>query len=575
MPPYQLSAWNLQEIKPRSIAKECKRLEQEVKKFEQKRRFLSNAISVKTFFTLVRELEQLHRQMEKVGVYVQLRFAEDSTNQWAVAEMSQVENFLTKMNNKLLFFTFWFKELPEQKAKQLIRTSGKYHYFLETLRRTKKYSLLENEEKIINIKDNTGINALHNIYDIFTSEFEFSFQGKKKTKEEMITFVRSTSAKIREQAYQILLHPYQKNKNILGEIYKMIVTDWQEEYLSLRCYTTSIEVRNIINDLPNKAVETLLKECEKNQPLFQEFVEIKRQKMNLKKFRRFDLYAPLKTEDKWIPYHQAVALVLESFNEFSPSFHHPASLILSKNHVHSLVQKGKRSGAFCSPVTTKIHPYVLLSYTGKYRDVTTLAHELGHGVHMTLAQKQSEFTMDACLPLAETASIFAEMLLSEKIMKDNPQIAKEMMFMKIDDLYASIIRQASFVQFEIKAHQMFKEGKTLDEISQSYLQDLRKQLGPKIEVDKIFAYEWLCIPHIYHAPFYCYAYAFGNLLTLALYELYEEKGKNFVPKIIELLSTGGSESPQKITKRIGVDITSEKFWQKGFDVIKRMIDEVY
>jgi len=206
--------------------------------------------------------------------------------------------------------------------------------------------------------------------------------------------------------------------------------------------------------------------------------------------------------------------------------------------------------------------------------VSTLAHELGHGVHMTLSQKQTEFTMDACLPLAEAASIFSEMLLSEQMMKLNPRAAKQMIFTKLDDLYASIIRQAGFIEFEKKAHEMIKDGRTTDEISAVYLTDLRKQLGPKVIVDDLFAYEWAYIPHIFHTPFYCYAYAFGNLLTLALYEMYKEKGPAFAERIVEMLSKGGSESPVEITKAIGVDITSELFWQKGFEAIKQMIDLV-
>ena len=159
-------------------------------------------------------------------------------------------------------------------------------------------------------------------------------------------------------------------------------------------------------------------------------------------------------------------------------------------------------------------------------------------------------------------------------MKKNPKLAKEMLFTKVDDLYASIIRQAGFVNFEIKAHQMMQEGKTIDELSEVYLDDLRKQLGIEVEIDDIYAYEWAYIPHIFHTPFYCYAYAFGNLLTLSLYETYKEKGEDFVHKIIEMLAKGGSESPIEITKAVGVDITSEEFWQKGFLVIEKMIENL-
>ncbi len=574
MPPYKPSVWDLQEIKPQNIHSEELRIENAVQELEKKKSLLTVKISSSIFLRIMRDFENLRKLMEKIGVFTQLRFAENAGDQKAVAEMSQVEHFLTRMNNRLLFFSLWFKQLPKNKAQELTKASGQYHYFLQTLSRTRKYTLKETEEKIINIKDNSGVSALNNIYNILTSEFEYFFTGKKRTQEEMVTFVRSTSLKTREAAYHALLKPYIQQKNALGEIYKNIILDWREENIGLRGYKNPLGVRNIVNDLPDQAVQTLLTVCEKNQFLFQKFFEIKRKKLGLQKLRRFDLYAPLAEEDETISYDQAVKSVLDTFQDFFPQCRQIAAAIIEKKHVHSMVQKGKRSGAFCCPATTEVLPYVLLSYTGKYRDVSTLAHELGHAVHMTLSQKQSEFTMDACLPLAETASIFAEMLLSERMLKANPEAAKQMLFTKMDDLYASIIRQAGFVRFEMKAHELFHQGKTIDEVSQVYLADLRKQLGSRIEVDDIFAYEWLYIPHIFQTPFYCYAYAFGNLLTLALYEMYKEQGSSFALKIIEMLSKGGSESPQNITKAVGVDITSEKFWQKGFMVIERMMKEL-
>jgi oligoendopeptidase F len=564
--------WNLDEIKYFSLKKEMQSIENKVRSLETSRKKLTNKIIIKEFISLLKKIEVIRVQTAKLGVYSHLKFCENSTDQKAVAEMSFIENFLTKMGNRLIFFNFWFKQLPEKKVQQLIKESGPYKYHLQLLRKNKKYTLKENEEKIINIKDSVGFYALNNVYNIFTSSFEFSYEGKKRTQEEMVTYIRSPSPKVRENAYKILLVPYVKNKDVLGEIYKNLLNDWREENVALRGFKTPISVRNTANDIPDKAIEVMLKVCEKNQKLFQRFFELKRKKLGLKKMRRFDLYAPLKEEKTKISYEQAIKMVLDTFYSFSKEFGQAAEKIIKNKHIHSKIQKGKRSGAFCCPASTQVLPYVLLNYTNKFRDVSTLAHELGHGVHFVLASNQTEFTHDACLPLAETASIFSEMLLSERIMQTDSKIAKEMMFTKVDDLYASIIRQARFVSFEKKAHGMMEEGKTIDEMSQVYLTDLKKQLGSKISVDNIYAYEWAYIPHIFHTPFYCYAYAFGNLLTLALYEMYKENPQVMVPKIISMLSKGSSESPIEITKAIGVDITSSKFWQKGFDYIEKMIN---
>ncbi|MBT3835752.1 M3 family oligoendopeptidase [Candidatus Woesearchaeota archaeon] len=572
---YKTAPWDLSEITPKDINKTFKTIERHTNNIVKKKKLLTNSISTKTFLDIVKQLENLRIISAKLGISAHLAWSANAEDQKAAALASKVENFLTKQGNKLIFFSLWFKKLSDKKAKQLIAASGKYHYHFEMLRKRKKHTLEENEEKIINIKDTTGASALTNIYNILTSKFEYDFQGEKRTQEEMVTFVRSSSSKTRKEAYLTLFKPYQEHKDLIGEIYKNLINDWREESVNLRGYKDPINVRNSVNDIPDKAIQALLNVCAKNEKMFHKFFEIKRKKLKLQKLRRFDIYAPLKEEKETISYNKAVNMVLETFEGFAPEFHAAASNIINQNHIHSNVQKGKRSGAFCCPTTTQHSPYVLLSYTGKYRDVSTLAHELGHGIHMSLANmKQTEFTADACLPLAETASIFSEMLLSEKVMKDNPKAAKNMLFTKLDDLYASIIRQAGFVRFEIQAHEMMKEGKTIDEMSDVYLKMLKKQLGPKVEVDDIYKYEWAYIPHIFHTPFYCYAYAFGNLLTLAIYEMYKEKGPSFARKVIHMLEAGGSCEPVKIAKIVGADITSEAFWQKGFDVIKDMIKQV-
>ena len=568
---YKQKEWNLSKIKPVDIKKELVDIENKVNRLVGKRKLLTSKISSKQFISIVKDFEKLRKQTAKLGTYTSLKFSENAQDQKALAQMSMVSTALTKLGNKLLFFGLWFKKLPTPKANELIKAAGKYKYFFESMRKNRKYSLKENEEKIINIKDNTGANALSNLYDIFTSTFVFDFQGKKITREELTQHVRSSDPKIRKLTYTTLFKPYEQNKAVLGEFYKNIINDWREENVGLRGFKTPISVRNVANDVSDKSVETLLKVVRKNHNLFHKFFEVKRKKLGLKKLRRFDVYAPLKKENEKIEYYQAVKIVLDTFYGFSKEFGDGASAIINNDHVHSTIQKGKRSGAFCCTVSNDILPYVFLNYTKKYRDVSTLAHELGHGIHSVLAQKQTQFTHHSCLPLAETASIFSEMLLSEKMLKENPKAAKSMIFAKLDDIYASIIRQAGFIEFEIEAHEMMRQGKTIDEMSDKYLEMLKDQLGPKVDVDEVFKYEWAYIPHIFHSPFYCYAYAFGNLLTLALYEMYKEQGDKFTPKMVEMLSLGGSKAPVEIAKVVGADIESEKFWQKGFDVIGDMI----
>ncbi|MBI2668868.1 M3 family oligoendopeptidase [Candidatus Woesearchaeota archaeon] len=572
---YIPSSWNLADIAPKDIKQAFQHIEQHASQLEAQRPTLTNTIPADQFLTLITQFETLRQESSRLSSFAELQFAENSANADAAALRSRIEIFLTKISNRLLFFSLWFKKLPAAKAQELIHASGKYHYYLEEIRRYKPYTLKEDEEKIINIKDTTGVSALNTVYSIFTSQFEYDFEGKKLNQNELLVHVRDPSPQRREAAYRTLLTKYQQHQDVLGEIYKDIILDWGEENMGLRGYKNPIQVRHVHNDLPDKAVQTLLDVAQKNISLFQRFFELKRKKLNLPALRRFDLYAPLpqKPEQK-IDYDAAIRRVLDAYQHFSPQFKAAAEQIIKAGHIHSLVQKNKNTGAFCCSVTAQIPPYVLLNYTGTLRDVSTLAHELGHGVHHVLAKEQTEFTFHSCLPLAETASIFGEMLLTEKLKTENPARVEELIFAKLEDIYASIIRQIWFVLFEQKAHQAIAEGKSIPELNKIYLEELRQQLGYSIEIDDLFAHEWCYIPHIFHTPFYCYAYAFGNLLVLALWEMYQEKGPSFAPKIIEMLAKGGSESPLEITRGAGVDITSAKFWQKGFDVIERMIKEI-
>jgi oligoendopeptidase F len=221
-------------------------------------------------------------------------------------------------------------------------------------------------------------------------------------------------------------------------------------------------------------------------------------------------------------------------------------------------------------------PYVMLNYTGEARDIATMAHELGHAVHGMMAKDHSIFTFHSTLPLAETASVFGERILSDALMSQerSKAVQQGLLVSQLDDIYATVLRQAYFVRFEKLAHQMVADGATGDQLAKAYFAELRQQFGKGVKVPAEFQWEWLTIPHIFASPFYCYAYSFGNLLVLALYRMYKEQGPAFVPKYMDLLSTGGSEAPQAILNKVGVDMTSEAFWQSGFDTIREMVEQL-
>ncbi len=583
MSSYQLGKWDLTKLakNPKSPAfqKQIKELENQAKKFEKIKSKLDPKISSKQFMNILHQVEEISENMNKIGGYASLSYSSDTQSDEATSLMTKMSKLGAEISNKILFFDLWWKtQVDEKNAKRLMKETGELAEYLSHKRVFAKYALSEPEERIINTLDVTGISALIKLYDKITNSFEYKMKvgGKSKTmtREELTNYVRNTSPKIRETAYKTILSKYSENKGVVGEIYQNIVLNWKDEGIEIRGYKSPISMRNIGNDIDDKTIESLLAVCKKNSPVFQKFFVQKAKMLNMKKLRRYDLYAPAAAniKEKNYSYDKSVKLVFESLGKFSSTLEEYARKVFNENHIDSAIRQGKRDGAFCSTLSPKITPYVLVNFTGKSRDVFTLAHELGHAVHSQAAQDRSILVQDAPLPLAETASTFSELLLydniSNKISDDEKKI---MLSEKIDDLYATILRQSFFTIFEVDAHKQIGEGTTIDEISKTYLKNLKVQFGNSLSLSDDFAIEWSCIPHFYHTPFYCYAYSFGNLLALSLFQRYKKEGKDFVPAYISILAAGGSKKPEKLLSEYGFDISNTKFWQEGFTYVKEQV----
>jgi len=584
MKAYQKGKWDLSELvkNPQSPAfqKQIKELEKQANKFEKIKSKLDPKMSSKQFMNILHQVEEISENMNKIGGSASLAYSSDTQSDKATSLMTKMSKLGSEISNKILFFDLWWKtQVDDKNANRLMKDSGEIIEYLSHKRLFAKYALSEPEERIINTLDVTGISALVKLYDKITNSFEYKMKignkSKVMTREELTNYVRSTNPKIRETAYKTILSKYHDNKGVVGEIYQNIVLNWKNEGIEIRGYKSPISMRNIGNDVDDNTIDSLLSVCKKNSPVFQKFFIQKAKMLKMKKLRRYDLYAPAAAniKEKNYSYDKSVKLVFESLGKFSSTLEGYARKVFNENHIDSEVRQGKRDGAFCSTLTPKITPYVLVNFTGKSRDVFTLAHELGHAVHSQAAQDRSILVQDAPLPLAETASTFSELLLydnlSSKISVDEK---KTMLSEKIDDLYATILRQSFFTIFEVDAHKQIGEGTTIDEISKTYLKNLKMQFGNSVTLSDDFAIEWSCIPHFYHTPFYCYAYSFGNLLALSLFQRYKKEGKDFAPAYTDILSAGGSKKPEKLLSEHGFDISSSKFWQEGFDYVKDQVN---
>lgn len=555
-------------------------IETRTAKFEQARARLKPEIDEEEFLDLVQEFDGLNRVLRNIGYYGELWFSEDTQNQNALAFKTKMEQLSTQVANRVLFFSLWWKEIDDANAARLMRNAGDYTYFLESERMFKPHTLSESEEQLINIKDVNGMGGLLNVYDMLTNKYEFHLtvngEEKKLTYGELMMYSRHPDPQVRAAVYQELYRVYREDGGVLAQIYASRINDWKAEQVELRHFKTPIAARNLGNDIPDAAVDTMLEVCKQNATLFQRYFKLKGKWLGLNPMRRSDVYAPLAPVDVDFPWAEGVTLVLDSFDKFSPRLAAEARTVFDAGHIDSEIRPGKRSGAFCASVLPEMPPYVLINYAGKARDVSTLAHELGHAVHARLAHEHSVLTFHSALPMAETASVFAEMILNERLLHDtdDPAVKRDILARMVDDAYATVMRQAFFAMFEKTAHEAFANGATADEVRELYWENLKAQFGDALEIQEDFKWEWVVISHFYHAPFYVYAYSFGQLLTLALYRRYRAQGEAFKPNYFKILAYGGSASPRYILEEAGIDMTSAEFWQGGFDVIGEWIDQL-
>lgn len=555
-------------------------LEQAVAAFEEVRQKLTGDIDEKSFQRIIKELEEITVQIHRLYGYAGLWFSEDTQNQDALALQAKIDQFLVTLQNKILFFNLWWKKLEQKDADRLMANAGDLQYWLEEIRHFTPHTLSEPEEKVLNIKNVTGFSALNTLYDSITNRYCFQVEVEGKTQEmtrgELMVYARHHNPDLRAAIYQELYRVYGEDGPILGQIYQTLVRDWANENIDLRSYQSPISVRNLQNDIPDQAVSALLEVCESNAPTFQRYFDLKARWLKMDHLRRYDVYAPVAKSDKTYGFQEGVDMVLDAFQTFDPRIAELAQKILDDDHVDSEIRKGKQSGAFCWSVTPNLSPWVLLNYQGTADAVATMAHELGHGIHSLLAADHSVFTFHSSLPLAENASTFGEMLLIDQLLsqEDDPAVRRDILFRQVDDAYATIMRQSFFALFEREAHKMTRDGAIIDDLSDMYLNNLKKQFGETVVVSDEFRWEWVSIPHFYKTPFYVYAYAFGQLLVLSLYQRYQKEGDSFKPGYIKILEAGGSQAPAAILSDSGIDISSKEFWQGGFDVIERMVKEL-
>lgn len=517
----------------------------------------------------------------RLSAYSRLLYAADTTQDAHRALMQRVEEALTAFQNQVLFFDLEWLEVEDEAAQKLIHDPAlaTYKHYLSSQRRFKPHTLTEAEEKLMNDKDLTGISAWQKMFTEFTSsqKYEMVVDGNSRAmnQSEILTLMRRPDRELRRRAHETFFGTLEKNNQVLSFIYD---TRFQDHLVNgrLRKYDSPAQPRHLDNDIDGAAVDTMLGVVEQNFPLAHRYFKMKAGLMGLPKLEYYDQYAPLFDVKEAITYPEAKGIVLEALQRFSPEFSGMAQQFFDGNWIDADPRPGKRGGAFCAGVTPSANPYILMSYNDDMRDVMTLAHELGHGMHDLLASKQTLFNYHPSLPVAETASVFSEMLVFDALLAGMADPKKRLALIcgKLEDSFATVFRQTVLTRFEGLAYAARAKGRLSGaKIGELWLQANAPYYGDALNMTKGYEWGWSYIPHFINTPFYCYAYSFGELLVLALYGMFRREGASFVPKYRNLLTSGGSASPAEQMAAIGIDIRDAAFWQVGFDELARLIGD--
>ncbi len=531
----------------------------------------------------VQELESLYEQMDRPGTYAGLRHSAKTDDPARGALVAKTRERRTETNRHLIFFDLEWVKVPDATATALIADPilAKYRHFLEKTRAYRPHLLTEAEEKVLEEKDVTGRAAFVRLFDETTSAMLCPFERPDGTVQRLS--VQQTLAKlydpdreVRRRGAEALTSTLKDNARLVTYLFNTLVLDHKSD-IALRKFSGPMAPRHLANEISGEVVDALMTAAERHHPTVQRYYRLKGRLLGLKQLEDFDRYAPLFGDLPACDWPTARRTVTESYERFSPRAGAIVAEFFEKNWIDAEVRDGKRGGAFANGTFPSCHPYILMNFADRLRDVTTLAHELGHGLHQYLARPVGYMQCFTPLTTAETASVFGEMLTFRRLLELNPDPRTRLALLcgKIEDSCATVFRQVVMTRFEQELHRARRvEGElTTERINTIWLDVNRPMHGDAVTLTDGYAWWWLYVGHFVRSPFYCYAYAFGELLVLALFRLYQREGESFVPRYLDLLASGGSDSPDRLLARLGVDVNDLNFWDQGLTLLAEMVTE--
>ena len=538
-----------------------------------------SSLELKKVFELVEQIQEL---TSKAGSYGFLLFAQETTNEHHKALYGKMQQRITDISNKLIWAYLEISKMPDKIAKNYLLSPdlGNYHHYIEVSRLNKPYLLSEPEEKILNMKNLVGAEAWNNLYDEYTAAFQFEveIEGERKilSPGELHPLFRDSRPKVREEAFKKYYQKYADNSITISHCFNNIWKDHGQN-IDLRNYPDTMTIAHVRNQTEEAIVITMMEVIKNNYDLVQDYYKAKAKFLGQgNRIKGSDLYAPIGKDIKY-SWEEAKNLVLEAYSEFDNEIGELAKRFFSRNLIDSEIRKTKMTGAFCSATTPSIDPVIHMSFSGTPDSVSTLAHEMGHGIHDLFAgRNQTILNYHPPLVVAETASVFGEQILIEKllkIMKDD-EVKLKLIANQIEDAIITISRQTMYVFWEKECHELgARRNLSAQEMGELWDKYVSEAYGDAVDFLPEQTWNWSTIPHFIVTRFYCYAYSFGMLFVLGLYQKYLEQGKSFIPKFKEILGAGGSQFPVNLASSVELDITTPEFWQAGFDYLKKLLKE--
>jgi oligoendopeptidase F len=529
----------------------------------------------------IKDSEALGDLTGRLGAFAFLQYAQNATDPNRAKFMGDTNEAITNLATKVLFFDLELNRIDDADLEAAFANDpelARYRTWFAELRKAKPYQLDDKLEELFHDKSTTGFSAWNRLFDETLSSLEFVVDGETLNMESTLHLLSDKDAAKREAAFKALSKTLSSNARLFTHITNVLAKD-KEISDRWRGYEDIADSRHMANSVEREVVDALQAAVQEAYPrLSHRYYKMKAKWFGKDKLNAWDRNAPLPTSDDRVwDWDSAVQTVLEAYGSFSPQLAEYAAPFFNSGWIDAPTGSGKMSGAFAHPTVPSAHPYLMLNYLGRSRDIMTLAHELGHGVHQRLAAAQGPILANTPLTLAETASVFGEMLTFRHLLNNttDPKQRFALLSSKVEDMLNTVVRQIAFYTFERRVHTARKSGELrTEEINQIWLDVQKESLGDAVESNEGYEIFWSYIPHFIHSPFYVYAYAFGDCLVNSLYAQYEKASEGFAERYFELLKAGGSKHHSELLEPFGLDAKDPKFWSLGLSMIEGLIDEL-